>query len=47
MDRATYQRTIDTLRTSLNRAKLGQSDRLNALKRLARVEQQPQLAHAG
>jgi hypothetical protein len=41
IDRTTYTATIDTLRTALSRARLGESDRLSALKRLARVESQP------
>jgi uncharacterized protein len=36
VDRETYDRSIDWLRTALDRAKVGQSDRVDALRRLAR-----------
>ena len=35
VDRATYDRSIETLRTAIHRAKLGQRDKLEAFKRLS------------
>jgi hypothetical protein len=46
VDRTTYAATIDTLRTALGRARLGQTERLAALKRLARVEKRPPITEA-
>ncbi|MCD6520343.1 MAG: DUF763 domain-containing protein [Anaerolineae bacterium] len=39
VNRANYDRTIYLLRTAIARAKIGQRDRLEALKRLARLEE--------
>jgi hypothetical protein len=47
VDRATYQQSIDTLRTALQRSKIGQTDKLQAFKRLARAEQRPLLTSVG
>jgi hypothetical protein len=35
VDRATYDRTVETLRAAVARARLGQRDRLEALRRLS------------
>ena len=36
VDRATYDRSIEVLREAVNRAKVADRERLNALRRLAR-----------
>ena len=35
MDRATYDHSIETLRTAIHRAKLGRRDKIEAFKRLS------------
>jgi hypothetical protein len=40
VDRATYDRSIETLRTAIRQAKLGRRDKLEAFKRLALWEKE-------
>jgi hypothetical protein len=46
VDRSTYEQTITVLHNALNRARVGRSDKVQALKRLASLEQAPPLHKA-
>jgi uncharacterized protein len=44
VDRATYDRTIEVMRTALGRAKIGHSEKMHAFRRLARFADAPIIA---